>query len=248
MYYNRRNDRPGHLFQNRYRSILCEEDYYLKELIRYIHLNPLRAGLVKGLNELQWYRWCGHGAVAGVRLAKWQAVDDALEPFGSNYNDARSEYKRFVAEGVSIGRRPEYSRGGIIPGADGAEGASAVAELRGRTKCDERILGSGEFVANILRDMEHRDRRKMGLQRLMRPKDVVKRAAKIIGVKPGCVYARDRRGKPARARFLACKWLVEDLGVSVSGVARMLRITPAAVSHDVARGRQVEKEYKAKLK
>ena len=52
---DKRHKRSGHLFQNRYRSIVCEEDPYLLELIRYIHLNPLRAGLVKDLKKLDMY-------------------------------------------------------------------------------------------------------------------------------------------------------------------------------------------------
>ncbi len=55
--YNRRHTRYGHLFQNRYKSILCEDDPYLLELTRYIHLNPLRAGVVKSLKELRGYPW-----------------------------------------------------------------------------------------------------------------------------------------------------------------------------------------------
>jgi putative transposase len=58
--FNRRYHRDGHLFQNRYKSILCEEDVYLKELVRYIHLNPLRAGLVGELRELGSYAYSGN--------------------------------------------------------------------------------------------------------------------------------------------------------------------------------------------
>jgi len=65
--FNKRHKRIGHLFQNRYKSIVCEEDAYLLELIRYIHLNPLRVGLVKNLRELDRYRWCGHSAILGNR-------------------------------------------------------------------------------------------------------------------------------------------------------------------------------------
>lgn len=60
-YFNQRHHRSGHLFQNRYKSVVCEEDPYLLELVRYIHLNPLRSGLVKDLEELENYPWCGHG-------------------------------------------------------------------------------------------------------------------------------------------------------------------------------------------
>jgi len=57
IYYNRKYLRKGHLFQDRYKSIVCDTDSYLLELVRYLHLNPLRAGLVKDLAELNKYRW-----------------------------------------------------------------------------------------------------------------------------------------------------------------------------------------------
>jgi hypothetical protein len=63
--FNRRHRRHGQLFQNRYKSFLCEEDVYLKELVRYIHLNPLRAKVVKDLKGLRKYRLCGHSALMG---------------------------------------------------------------------------------------------------------------------------------------------------------------------------------------
>ena len=67
--YNRRHRRHGHLFQNRYKSIICEEDAYFTELVRYIHLNPLRAGIVETLTCLDRYPRCGHdqALTAGLR-------------------------------------------------------------------------------------------------------------------------------------------------------------------------------------
>ena len=65
--FNIRHRRSGHLFQNRYKSVVCEEDPYLLELMRYIHLNPLRANLVKDLKELDKYLWTGHSAILGRR-------------------------------------------------------------------------------------------------------------------------------------------------------------------------------------
>lgn len=70
--YNRRHRRHGHLFQNRYKSIICEEDLYFKELVRYIHLNPLRVGLVDSLAKLDRYRYCGHSVLMGRVKNDWQ--------------------------------------------------------------------------------------------------------------------------------------------------------------------------------
>ena len=63
--YNLRHSRHGHLFQNRYHSIVCDEDVYFQELVRYIHLNPLRATLVEDLSDLDRYPWRGHLVVKG---------------------------------------------------------------------------------------------------------------------------------------------------------------------------------------
>jgi REP element-mobilizing transposase RayT len=70
--FNRRQRRSGHLFQNRYKSILVEEEPYLLELVRYIHLNPFRAGLVEDLKQLESYRWSGHSALLGKIDRPWQ--------------------------------------------------------------------------------------------------------------------------------------------------------------------------------
>ena len=76
--FNRRHRRHGHLFQNRYKSFLCEEEVYLEELVRYIHLNPLRAKVVKDLKELGKYRWCGHSALMGKTEAGFQDTEYVL--------------------------------------------------------------------------------------------------------------------------------------------------------------------------
>jgi putative transposase len=65
--FNRRHHRAGHLFQNRFKSILVEDDPYLLSLVRYIHLNSLRAGVVATLDELDTYPWAGHAVLLGTR-------------------------------------------------------------------------------------------------------------------------------------------------------------------------------------
>jgi len=70
--FNRRHKRHGQLFQNRYKSIICQEDIYFKELVRYIHLNPIRAGIIPYLKELNKYPYCGHSAVMGQIKREWQ--------------------------------------------------------------------------------------------------------------------------------------------------------------------------------
>ena len=80
--YNRRYGRSGHLFQNRYKSILCQEDAYFLELVRYIHLNPLRAKLIPHYDRLGDYPYCGHGVVLGQMKRGWQDSEYTLRLFG----------------------------------------------------------------------------------------------------------------------------------------------------------------------
>jgi len=66
-----RHRRTGHLFQNRFKSVLCQEDAYLLELVRYIHLNPMRAEVVKNLKELDRYPYSGHSVLMGIMTNTW---------------------------------------------------------------------------------------------------------------------------------------------------------------------------------
>ena len=106
VYFNRRYRRHGHLFQNRYRSILCQEEPYFLELVRYIHLNPLRAKLVEDMRALDQYPYSGHSAVVGKVKRDWQHVDYVLKLFGKRKPDARKAYLQFVIKGILQGRRP----------------------------------------------------------------------------------------------------------------------------------------------
>ena len=117
--FNRRHKRWGHLFQNRYRSILCQEETYLLELVRYIHLNPLRAGLVERLEMLERYKYAGHSALMGHWINDWQDIDSVLRRFGERYADARREYSKFVEMGANLGKKPELTGGGLIRSAGG---------------------------------------------------------------------------------------------------------------------------------
>ena len=88
LYFNRRHRRTGHLFENRYKSILCDEDNYLLALIRYIHLNPTRAGMVKTMEELD--LWSGHSAVMNKRKCPWMDIDYVLLQFSETTRRARN--------------------------------------------------------------------------------------------------------------------------------------------------------------
>ncbi|MBW2271377.1 MAG: transposase [Deltaproteobacteria bacterium] len=96
--FNRRYERSGYLFQDRFRSIMVEDDAYLRVLLRYIHLNPLRAGLVPSLEALATYPWSGHAGLMGCHRRGFQSVEEVLNWFGSDLDTARTELVRLMGE------------------------------------------------------------------------------------------------------------------------------------------------------
>ncbi len=148
--FSRRHKRSGHLFQNRYKSILCEEDPYLLELTRYIHLNPLRGGLVQGLRDLRRYPWTGHAAILGVVERDWQETATVLAYLGQRRKLAIQRYEAFVREGLARGRRPELVGGGLIRSLGGWAQVLSLRRKGSGMASDTRILGSGDFVETLL--------------------------------------------------------------------------------------------------
>ena len=112
--FNLRYKRVGHLFQNRYKSVICQEEPYLLELVRYIHLNPIRAGLVSGLENLASYPWSGYRVLMGMEKCSWQEVEEVLGRFGRTFGEARRKLRKFMREGAGQGKRPELMGGGLI--------------------------------------------------------------------------------------------------------------------------------------
>jgi putative transposase len=235
--YNRRHRRHGHLFQNRYKSVLCQEDPYLLELVRYIHLNPLRAKIVSDLDGLDSYPYAGHRVVLGKEDYSWQDVDRVLSRFGDKAGIARRRYREFVREGIKKGRRPELVRGGWKRGIGGWEETGDGKAEGERMKSDERILGDREFVEDVLRaseeELERRYRLKAQGYDLER---LVCRVGEIMGIGSKRIWGPGRYARVVEARSLFCYWAVRELGVSATELARRLGMTQPAVSISVKRG------------
>lgn len=95
-YFNKRHKRSGHLFQGRYKAIVVDKDEYAAELSRYIHLNPVRAGIVKTPDE---YPWSGYRYYSGKRKRpEWLVLDFILSYFGKDTLEAQKGYRKFVNE------------------------------------------------------------------------------------------------------------------------------------------------------
>jgi len=246
--FNRRHRRHGHLFQNRYKSILCQEDPYLLELVRYIHLNPLRAGIVEGLKELNTYPYCGHNALMGKTEPGFQDVDYILNLFGGKVPEARRLYLEFVKKGVAAGRRPDLTGGRLVRSAGGWAALSAMRNDESRMKGDERILGQGDFVETLLKTAQENLDRKSSILALGYDFDsLVDRVLSLFGLTFNELLTGGKQRRMVQARSVLCYWGTRELGMSAVSIAKKLNIASSTASESAMKGRQIVEEHGWKL-
>lgn len=226
--FNLRHHRSGHLIQNRYKSIICEEDPYLLELVRYIHLNPLRAGLVGSTVELKCYPWSGHAVLMGTRELSGQKVDEVLLHFSKKLKSARQKYEVFVTDGVERGKRNELVGGGLrrVLKAAGDGFISAY---------DDRILGSGDFVEQLRQEKGLSEK----LEACLPLDQLIEKVAEVSGIDREIFCERRRGAGLSEAKSIICYFATRRFGYSGETVAKALGITRSGVCRGALRGREI---------
>jgi REP element-mobilizing transposase RayT len=232
--FNLRYQRTGHLFQNRFKSILCEKDPYVRELLRYIPLNPKRSGIVHTPEELARYPWTGHSALMGLVARPWQAVDAALGMFGEKLGEARSAYERYLLDGWTLGKQKHLEGGGLIRPPKGLSIAPQASDIR--------ILGGGDFVEKIWRLADEQETQSDRLKRSWSLEDLKIELARRGGVDPDDITRLDRRRPVARARALLIFAATEWLGKSTKEMADYLHIASGSTSESRQRGKRLANE------
>lgn len=246
--FNKRHHRHGHLFQNRYKSILCQEDNYLLELVRYIHLNPLRAGIVRDIEELDHYPFCGHSVIMGRVKKDWQDIEGVLKYYDVRLWIARRRYREFVQKGISQGKRNDLIGGGLIRSTGGW---SAVKEMRRAKICqksDERILGDGEFVDQVLMAArEVMEKKSVLVSEGYDLKKVAARVCELLDLKPHEIWAPGKEHRRVNSRSLLCYWAVRYLDINMTELSKILRLSSSAISLSVKRGEKIAHDNGYKL-
>ncbi len=228
--FNLRYKRHGHLFQNRYKSIICEDDPYLLELTRYIHLNPLRAGVVGSLEELRSYRWTGHSAILGRVKRDWQDIRAITAYFGKGRR-AVEKYEQYVREGVSFGKRPELVGGGLIRSLGGWSQVLSLRRKGMRVASDARVLGGDRFIQRLMSEAEEKEKETLRLGREV--PELLILAERIIrgeGIEESELRSGIRKREVVRARRMFCQLAIGRMGYPGAEVARFLGVTTSSVN------------------
>jgi putative transposase len=243
MYFNARHKRRGYLYQNRYKSILCQEEVYLLELIRYIHLNPLRAKIVQDMRALNRFKWGGHSVLLGNRKAEFQSTGEILERFGETKRAAAKRYLEFIEDGKNAGKRDDLTGGGLRRSAGGWAGVYDLKRAKDLWRGDERVLGDGEFVNQVLKISEEEMVKKERLKK--EGWDIYKvanRVCELMGIKEHEIKRRSRGNKISQARGLISFWSHRELGMNGVEIGKYFGITNQSVSEAITRGEKVSRE------
>ena len=180
--YNRRHRKVGHLFQGRYKAILCDRNAYWLELVRYIHLNP---GRLRVPDNPWCYRWSSHAAYLGKASPVTVDTKDVLNQFHSRLGAARQVYQRFMEDGMNQGHEKQYYQ-----------------------TVDQRFLGDEGFVNEIAERTEGKEieieGKKIGFDRLLRALSTLHHLESKVLLQAG----RQRQWVAVRALlvYLAREW------------------------------------------
>lgn len=241
--FNRRHQRYGPLFRNRYKSILCQEDTYLVEFVRYIHLNPIRVKLVKDMDMLDRYPYAGHSVLMGEVPRKWQDTLGVLSRFGKKTALAQKAYRQFVQSGINQGQRSELTGGGLIRSAGGWTEVKAKRGAGVSVKSDERILGDFGFVEEVLAAAGEQMEKKSQLSaKGVNLDTVAARVLAVLKVKADELSKPGKQRQRVRARSLYCYWAARELGISMTELSRFFGVTVTTVSKSVERGEKLAME------
>lgn len=212
--FNLRHDRRGYLFQDRFKSRLIEGDDDLVGVVRYVHLNPLRAGLAGTLDDLAVYRWCGHGALAGARSPlPFESVSATWALFAHEVEESKRRLRTWMEEGLDErdSGAPMFEE--IGSDAFGSDAFKTVAEsARPPALASEGL----DAVPAALHDLCRR-----------------------LGVPWRALRGNRRERRLVEARAAVAYYAVVRLGMPGVRVAAMLGINRSNVSRALSRGRRV---------
>lgn len=222
--FNLRRQRAGHLFQNRYKAINCGMEGYFMELVPYIHLNPLRAGLVEDLEALWRYKWCGHSElVAGIAGG---VIDkhELLPHFGGNERGALGKYLGIMREKAGEIRLASAGRA-ALPGAVGTIAKKAT---------ERRVAGKGGFVESLLTAAEENS-----CKPRKTPAELLVEVSARTGIPGPDILAPSRKRGAARARAVYCYLCRGEGGISGPELMAELKVSQSAISKLIGKGREL---------
>lgn len=234
-YYNKKYERSGYLFQGRFKSILCQDQDYAKKLIKYIHLNPLRAGIVKSPEQLKNWTWCGHGCLVGVNGAtgkSFQNRGESLRRFGTEEKEAVKNYLNFLFENYVSSSCETL----------GTLSDEETAQTAGSFKGLPAVIGDPQFVKKA---MEIYEKSKARAQTKTDCVEILEKIASDTCIKfeisKEKLLQKNSKGDRSKARAAFCYQAHIMELLPIKAIAEYLKLTSSPVSVLVQNGALLKK-------
>ncbi|MBU1043184.1 MAG: transposase [Candidatus Omnitrophica bacterium] len=226
--YNKRNKRRGYLFQSRYKSIVIDADEYYLPLVRYIHLNPVKAKVI-AMSKLKEYAWTGHREIMAKQKEIVIDSEEILGYFGHGKEIALKAYEEYIAAGVD--KEDKHLLGGVWEEAVKMGKEDMPLSVK-------RILGGGDFAAEILSRCEEEE---LSCREFTDADDLLYKISRLYNVaRDALIEQKTKEVREARSVFMYLA--VKKIGMSAKDAGRMLKIKESAASSGVNRGMIIEKE------
>lgn len=220
LYFHNKYKSVGHVFQGRYKAIVCERDSYLLELVRYIHLNPVRAGLTRNLND---YPWSSHQTYLGKKKHTFVEKSWLMNIISEDKASAIEEYSNFILSGID--KEPEQRFYEVV---------------------DQRLLGSSEFIEEILQKTVTKEekRQKAFLSNksyngkkvnMVEMRDILEAISEITGISPQSILSESRERAVSDARSIFAYVAVRYTGFTSKALAKYLQKEESSVSNIIHR-------------
>ncbi len=214
---------------------------YFLQLVRYIHLNPVRAGLLAHTGLLGTYPWTGHAVILGKRKAPWQGTDEVLNRFSNQRNRAIKAYKKFMGDAEALREQPGLMGGGLKRSAGGWSGVFALRQSGSPWAYDGRILGDGDFVSEALKGKEQELVEKIRYQKEgWGIEKLVKKVCETMDIDLKEITKRGRENNLSRARSLVAYIGRRKMDLPAGEIQKALKMSQPALSRAIERG---EKEF-----
>ncbi len=235
--YNRRDDRKGYVFQGRFKSILVQEDEYFLQLVKYIHLNPLKAGIVNDYDSLERYNWSGHKSLLGVGITPWQDVNYVLSKFNILHSKPKLQYLKFIKEEMSDKETLKLIWGNFSIGKSGIVDASCDDSADKWNRCC-KILGSREFAVDIMKIIKRSGSWPCRERQIIHDaiEDILAWATEKWGVALSSIKGSNRSPELSDARAMIAWICWKQIGLSKTDCARILHKSRSGASQAIDRG------------
>ena len=202
---NKRQGRSGHLFQGRYKAVLVDADTHLLELVAYVHLNPVRAGMIA---RPELYPWSSHRVYLGHETIPWLNPDSVLCRFSGNLEHARRSFNKFVVGRIGEGHREQFSEKGNL---------------------DSRLIGEEHFVEKVLREANSLPLRRPSMEAVL---EIVTR---MYNLREEDLCASGQKRLPSEARALAAWAVRELTDATLNDLAEKFGRDASTLSAAISR-------------